>query len=641
MTEIPEHLLKRARNRRAQAGEVKDSPPLPPRQNPPEPTDSSDNNEGKTVKNKLNVAVGLFGLLGGFLVATCFVWLPVWLTAPFFRGAGHWYSAAMKRAQTQWLTNSFWLWVVLLTLIFSIAACAYFVYDASDSRSRYESRAYKASLPNMLFGGLAVISLFAVVLVSINGAFGFKGKAQYYNQQTYFAVDDINNLPASLQRLVQGGDGVVAYDGPFGETEAIFGTHDVPSIVIQHPLSLEGWQVRNNSYQTAVRQMSRTSGTEPGSQLLADTVTYLPGETTESGIWSGIRDGRGKQSHIKGIITWGGGSERAVNACEFSGQYRLDRALTGSRGNSLNHALFAEVPAGWWYNMEDVYGYCTPDREPVLVFPMIQYVRTNGRALATTADVVLVHGSPNGDPRFERFSSVQPGAIPGPVYPISLSRVQREQANWAAGRKWHDNESFGYDPSNSESQNGNNADYLLKSVEDGRLYWVTPLTPNTSDSQLTIAYSVISADTMAKGELNDLVVYVLADDDERVTDFNRLESNIQTAITRFDSGFFATDGNRLEEFIPGLPGQWTAFAVDSNGIPRYVIDITGGENGVITVREGESGRIVQRLDLSNQVVEEGEAACSADLKSLSDTALIECLDQIQAELAGRLETAND
>jgi hypothetical protein len=140
--------------------------------------------------------------------------------------------------------------------------------------------------------------------------------------------------------------------------------------------------------------------------------------------------------------------------------------------------------------------------------------------------VVLVHGSPSGDPRFERLSSVEPGQLPGPVYPISLSRIQREEANWAAGRKWHDNESFGYEPSNSETQNGNNADFLLKSKEDGRLYWVTPLTPNTSDSQLTIAYSVIPADRMQSGQLNDLVVYVMNDDDDRVTDFDRLESNV-------------------------------------------------------------------------------------------------------------------
>jgi hypothetical protein len=581
MTEIPEHLIKRAQDAR----ERKQEPitrPLPPslRQTiyrkpdiPPANDGSGDvptetkNHDRDAVFPWHKLAVLVFGLVGGLTLATLYVWVPAWVTQPFFRGAGHLHSSMVKRAQVDWLTNSFWLWVGILTIVTMGIALWCIVEDSYDkSKSDTYRRIYNASLLRnrwVVIGAIGVvIALTWTVWASIDGAFGFKGRAQYYNQTTYYAVDDISDLPPSLSRLVQGSSGVVNdFESPFGESKALLGTHDVPSVVIEHPLSLEGWQVRNNSYQSAVRQMQRTSGTEPGSQLLADTVTYLPAETADGGFWTGIRDGRGRQSHIKGIIEWSGKTERAVNACQFEGEYQLNRALTGSRGNSLNHALFASLPTGWWYNMEDVYGFCSPDGEPIVVMPMLRYVRTNGRALPTVADVVLVHGSPSGDPRFERLSSVEPGQLPGPVYPISLSRIQREEANWAAGRKWHDNESFGYEPSNSETQNGNNADFLLKSKEDGRLYWVTPLTPNTSDSQLTIAYSVIPADRMQSGQLNDLVVYVMNDDDDRVTDFDRLESNVKTAITRFDSAFFATGGNRLQEFIPGSPGQSTTNAV--------------------------------------------------------------------------------
>ncbi len=590
--------------------------------------------------------VGLLGVFGGFLITTLYVWFPAWVTMPFFRGAGHWHSSAIKGAEADWLTHSFWLWFAIWSIICAGLAAWYLVDTTATSTSsrnsnnrtdRYNYR-YK---PYLGMVAMTVLSFVLLIALSINGIFyisGTKDKARHYSEETYFAVDELDALPASLQRLVEGSEGVVpGFDGPFGESDAIIGSHDIPSVVIQASLPKAGWQVRNNSYQSAVRQMQRTSGNEPGSQLLTDTVTYLPGETTESGVWTGIRDGRGKQNHIKGIIEWSGNTELAVTACEFKGEYKLDQALMGSRGNSLNHALFAEVPAGWWYNIEDVYGFCTPDGEPVLVIPMLQYERFGGRTVATTADVVLVHGSPSGDPRFERLNVVEPGTIPGPVYPISLSRSQREQADWAAGRKWHDNESFGYEPSNADTQSGNGADYLLKSEEDGRLYWVTPLTLGKSDSQLTIAYSVIPADSAQRGELNDLVVYVLADNDPRVTDFARSESNVKTAISRFDSGFFGTPGNRLEEFIPGASGQWTAFAVDANGIPKYFVDIVGGEQGVITVRDGESSRVVNRLDLTVQVTPEGEAACSADIQSLSDTALLACLDAIGVELQQRLE----
>jgi hypothetical protein len=93
----------------------------------------------------------------------------------------------------------------------------------------------------------------------------------------------------------------------------------------------------------------------------------------------------------------------------------------------------------------------------------------------------------------------------------------------------------------------------------------------------------------------------------------------------------------LQEFIPGSPGQWTAFAVDANGIPRYIIDIEGGETGVITVRDGESGREVNRLDLGGQSSgDASNAACAADLDSLSNAELFACLDQIQAELEARM-----
>ena len=70
-----------------------------------------------------------------------------------------------------------------------------------------------------------------------------------------------------------------------------------------------------------------------------------------------------------GVVSWTEGSSR---------RWRFG----GSRASSPS------VPSGWWYNMEDVYGFCDGE-EPVLVISMLEYVQSGGVSVPVPADVVL------------------------------------------------------------------------------------------------------------------------------------------------------------------------------------------------------------------------------------------------------------
>ena len=278
-----------------------------------------------------------------------------------------------------------------------------------------------------------------------------------------------------------------------------------------------------------------------------------------------IRDGGGINKPLESIVYWDGVSDRAEE-CRFDGDYQIDRALKGSRSNNIRNEILQGDRRHLKYNLDDAYGYCDGDR-PVVVIPMRRLVNSGYQVLDEFAGVLLVTGSPNGEPNFELRTDVAPGEIPGPVYPISLAEKQRELHTWLAGRENRSRNDFGFETAAVGTQGGNASEFNLFSLEDGRAYWVTPLTLRGTASQIIVAYAVVPSDAAQVGELNELRIYVVDDQDPDAVVINQFERAVTDLVERQRPGFIPA-GGIVQEFIPGENGQWSAFGV-REGLPIF------------------------------------------------------------------------
>lgn len=390
------------------------------------------------------------------------------------------------------------------------------------------------------------------------------------------------------------------------------------------------WVPRIASATGAVNVMQKTGDAITNTKLMAETVTYIYDNSSQGGSWTAIRNGIKRQT-IYGISTWSGTGERVVN-CEFKGKYALDRAFDGEWGKNLSNDIAAANPL-FEYNANDVYGYCEGD-QPVIVIPGTKVAATGVRAVDQANGVMIIKGSPSGDPIIAHVADAKPGDFPGPVYPKRLADSQRESLDWAAGRCWVWEECFGLDTTSVSSQSGNSTNFLLKSRKDGRLYWVTPLKPASTDSQTLVAYSVIPADEVASGQLNQQRVYVMSDGDNRIVNLDDLENVVIDAVRSADPGFFTGDSpGRIVEFLPVSDTKWQVFA-EVGGRVKYRIDVSVG------------ARMGTKLFVVDDSAQEKEADKPADPgkstattcdnpSSLSDAELARCIGQLASELQKR------
>ena len=373
------------------------------------------------------------------------------------------------------------------------------------------------------------------------------------------------------------------------------GQHDVgpARIVAGEPINYlaSGFEERPASLAGAQRIMSERATGSSKADILDDTYAYIS-DREGGGRWTGIRDGNGKRIHIDSIVEWNGDAEQ-VHQCRFEGKNRLDAAITGNFANSLSDRIREQVGASVYWSLSDVYGYCDTDDNPVIVMP-VKMDRWNGsRSIEMPAGVIVVRGSESGSPAIEYKRSVESGEIPGPVYPISVATKQREMVNWSAGRKWHNNDAFGFEPVDIDANAENPADYNLRSQEDGRMYFVTPLTAKGTRSQVIQAISFVPSDTVTYGQLNTIRVQVHGDEDGDVLTEQDLERRARDILRRVDPAFL-NEGQRgrLEEFIPGEDGNWVVFATQS-GQPRYLLRIRPGQlDQAVELDGGEIGRVL-------------------------------------------------
>lgn len=499
------------------------------------------------------------------------VWLIGWgLSNWITPGMGSWH-LGFNQVFNVWLvhqTGLFWIWIII-GLIGSLIIIGSMYFSQDEDAPGFHGILALGTTALLVFG------LWQYIATVWDDD---KDEARYYNSKNIFVVQNLHNPPNSMTKLINGhnatGNGKPCdLEGPSGD--------DVHTCIVQgNPVSAINFEPRVSSYDGAITVIKRTSGSLSGVSLDENSVEYLNTSDTQGAAWSGVLDGSGRYNHMQGVAEWDG-RENIPTVCKFnSTDYQADRAVSGSRGNSLPNILNDVYPA-LQFHYDDYWGYCkgktaTDPGKPVIVFPVTRQQTWMRRIVDAPAGVVVLTGGNDGF-NYHYEADVSPGEFPGPVYPISTTDRQIKAATWAGGRKLEEN-NFGFEASTSAAQSTNPSDYLLESAVDHRLYWVTPLTPRYSSSQLFVAYSLTPADEVHQNQLNTTKFYVMPDD--QLFNVDTMEATARQFLITNEPGFISSGGHLLE-FIPQKDNEFRAY--------------------------GEvSGRVVLRLDVDarRQVVSE-------------------------------------
>jgi hypothetical protein len=551
------------------------------------------------------------------LVAVVVLWLITWAIAAIL-GFGPTYLIGTK-GLIQWTlfpgglpTPFFW---ILVAFALSILLLIWAYDNASGSNGSYNDYGRRQSSPNA-----AIAWILTVVMILGGFSLGIvKGvtmgilASDYYLTTTSIEVKDSDAPPAILEKYVDAG---------------------LVEVPIKDGDLSNQWVPRVASMTGALNVLSKTSGSINNSELMTDTITYLYGEG-DKGAWTAIRNSGGQQD-IYGISSWNGtGDADRIQTCRFDGDYDLNKNFGGMWGKNLWNSVANTYPS-FYYDESDMWGYCDGS-EPVIVIPGVRLTYTDMRSVDAPAGVVTIRGSKSGEPVLDMATNVKPGDFPGPVYPQRLVNSQRAAVDWTAGYWQSVNEHFGFDDTGVASQAGNSSNFLLKSAENGRLYWVTPMKPQSSGEQTLIAYSIIPADEVSTG-LNQQTVSVLNEDDPRKVNLDDLFSFAQDAVCNLPDPNFCTDTpkGQIVEFLPITDTKWQAFG-EIAGRVKYLVDLEVSGSSIktqTTTLETDSGETKPNPS-PNSSADPSENATCDNPSNLTDKQLADCLASLANELAGR------
>jgi hypothetical protein len=454
-----------------------------------------------------------------------------------------------------------------------------------------------------------------------------KREASYYTGATVFYAPGLNPAPSSLRALT-----ATARRAPAGRGCDYVGTADVPSCIRIGTLPDFDWSARTASYEAASTIMSDSSALASGVNVMTATVHYLPGAAAGQGVWTAVLDGSGTRP-TEGVAVWNGESN-TVSICQFEGQDNFDRAFGGSGGDSLRN-LIAQRFGSLTYIDHDVSGFCRGSgaaARPVIVIPVERQIGWQQRTVLQPAGILVVTGSPSGDPVIAYQPTVRAGEFPEQVYPESVEEDQLAAAEWAAGRGNMDNAGFGFALTSVDTNSFNPGGYVLRSATDGHLYFVTPLTPNNSGSQAVVAYAVERADEVTAG-LNPLMIYVQSDRANQ-TSMTVLESRMTTYINQVAPSLLASgSGGQLLEIIPYGQSMWRGF-VDIDGVTQDYIDMSSTTT-ITPSLVALPGRLTGQAGGSQPA---GAAGCGGNPATMTTSQLAQCLQEFAKALSQRAQS---
>ncbi|WIM92567.1 hypothetical protein ACTOB_004511 [Actinoplanes oblitus] len=329
-----------------------------------------------------------------------------------------------------------------------------------------------------------------------------------------------------------------------------------------------------------------------------------------------------------------GSNGRTSQRCAFD----LDAA--GARvGGWFTHNLGRRISAErrWVrFDSRDVYGYCDGDT-PIVVVPL---KRQAGILTVTErpAGVALYNGR-TGQLRI----TTDTAAVPGPTYPISLAKRQREATAGLGGFAdwWFDRS--GWDASDDGANEGNNSEFTLRYSDGAGSAYVTPLTPQGEASSV-VAVSMVPTRQTGPG-LARLTVHRL----------NPTWSSPQAIVALIKAEYrdvCCYNDDRVFEVIPTGGSTWTA-TVGSEQSIRYRVEgrgqIDGREATCLRTAEGALVRCayaapgspeeqeLQRLEQQKQQQERARATEAAgDLTKYTDEQLADLNRRVAEEVDRRL-----
>lgn len=345
--------------------------------------------------------------------------------------------------------------------------------------------------------------------------------------------------------------------------------------------------------------LSRQAITTPGDVNDADT-TYIPDTASYTslvrsrvflGSWTEIISQR---LDATGLPT--------THNCTFSP--RADKALHGVLSHDLQREI-ARMRFGVLIDANDAYGFCDGD-VPKVVVPL---TRNKGFYPTTRvpAGVAVYDGHAN---KVTILDSVEPGVLPGPVYPLSLVERQRQATaasgsfgDWVFGRA-------GYQPTSTndaaDPNAGNAGEFTLRS-SDGRSNYVTPVVLRGTSTSIS-AVATTGADTVAAGQLSPLVFH-------RLVPARNSNSNVASDIKgTYPELSWATPGFGIFEIVPTNSGEWIATVGLNQKVTHRVSIATDGGTCLHTA-DGAKVRCTSDKPVT------GSVSIPTELSSLSDAEL--------------------
>lgn len=369
----------------------------------------------------------------------------------------------------------------------------------------------------------------------------------------------------------------------------------------------------------AAQSASSRAGNVVGDFINEDT-TYLPALDQ---FVTPVK-ARGFSSGLSTVVVQDA-SKRTAEICTFASEAPVSGGFLGA---NLSRAI-SFVDAGLEFNAADAWVYCD-GRLAKLVVPVM---RMAGQPEATPvpAGVVIYDGA-----NATVVDEVAPGTLPGPVYPSSLAAAQRDSLNASTGLLDAVFGRSGFETSEDTDgdPNSGNVSEILLARADGGYDYVTPLTPRGKSFTVT-AVSVVPADSVKAGQLNELTVFKLP---------TAREGN-QAVADRIRGAFPQLNwasGLTIAEVVPTSATEWVATLTNGRVVSNRVII---AEDGSLCLTD-PSGKQLSCVDASGSAqpsttgTTQPGSVPSGDLAALSDADLARLAVEVANEQLRRADTAS-
>ncbi|MEU3452127.1 hypothetical protein ABZ671_00590 [Micromonospora sp. NPDC006766] len=388
----------------------------------------------------------------------------------------------------------------------------------------------------------------------------------------------------------------------------------VPTLAARAPFQVGEAQARPN--------LGDTSGT------IVDT-TYLPGEDR----YATLVERRGWLSGYEVAYTQHiplQGRGEADRKCGFD-RDRAGARVSGYFGHNLGR-LISEKQRWVRFDSGDVYAYCQSDGHPIVVVPL---KRQTGVWVTTErpAGAALYDGQ-TGDLTI----TTDTAGIPGPSYPLSLAKTQREATaasggfwDWVFGRA-------GWETSDDETNAENSSEFTLSA--GGSPVYVTPLTGRGSATAISVVavvparHSGLSLAPVSVHRMSPVWVSLKAIEDKIRADYQDIPNwqniHVYEVSPSGGNGWVATLGT----------GQNVLYRVSGTG------DLRGDKATCLLRADGTTVRCGTLAGVGGNGVGtqygtdtpggQGSPPPAGDLRRMSDAELANLQQRVAAEAACRL-----